>query len=84
MRVKLNYDQCTAPRAFCRQCLHRFLHDPAGLGHYCPSMITEQDGSAQMTLEVTHRGRTVCIEITPETRDLLRREGWYAFVTETP
>jgi hypothetical protein len=84
MLVKLNPDQCNTTPSFCRHCLHRFVKDPAGLGHYCPTMTTEPDGSDFISLEVTYQGHTVRIHMTPETRDLIARQGWSAFAIRTP
>jgi hypothetical protein len=47
-------------------------------------MTTEPDGADFISLEVTHQGRTITVQMTPEIRDLISRQGWQAFVTRIP
>jgi len=84
MLVKINPDRCSTSKSFCRHCLHRFVQDPAGLGHYCPTMRTEPDGADYISLEVTYQGQTITVQMTPEVRDLIVRQGWQAFNTRIP
>lgn len=84
MLVRIKPDQCSASNAYCRHCLHRFVQDPAGLGHYCPTMSTEPDGADYITLEVTYHGQTIAVRMSPEIRDLIIRQGWSAFNTRIP
>jgi hypothetical protein len=84
MLVKIKPDNCTTPKSFCHRCLHRFVQDPAGLGHYCPTMSTEPDGADYISLEVTYQGQTITVRMTSEVRDLIARQGWDAFNTRIP
>lgn len=82
MRVKLDRDTCTKPISFCERCLGRFLQYPLGYERACFSEIIEDDGSDELTLEVTNAGKTFTLVLDDEARELIGREGWTAFVDE--
>lgn len=80
MRVRLDRDSCTKPISFCERCLGRFLQYPLGYERACFSEIIEDDGSDELTLEITNQGETFMLTLNEEDRELIGREGWTAFV----
>lgn len=82
MRVKLNRDTCDKPLNFCERCLGRFLKYPMGYERTCFEEIIEDDGSDDLTLEVTTGGKTFEMTLDDEARKLIGGEGWALFVDE--
>lgn len=75
MYVKLNRDTCGHHISKCERCLGRFLANPYGYERQCFEIL-EEDGSDDLTLDITSGPNRYYLTLNEEQRLLLAGEGW--------